>query len=186
MNCRCGKALRSDNKSGLCGPCYSKSPERALASKKYAEQDRARARAWNADNKERAAANAKAYAAKNRDQIKGYVSSWQKMNMDKMLASTHAYQARRLGLFVERVERTVVWQRDRGICHLCSQSVNPNGWHLEHVISLSEGGPHCYDNTAVAHGPCNNAKRGRSYSPDGARWAAATGAYKKFHGKEYE
>jgi 5-methylcytosine-specific restriction endonuclease McrA len=76
-----------------------------------------------------------------------------------------AYQARKLGAFVEAVDKTVVWERDGGRCYLAGPRclgvvpLHPlSGWHLEHVIPLSRGGQHSYANAGVACPPCNLAK----------------------------
>lgn len=48
------------------------------------------------------------------------------------------------------------------ICHLCSEKINPklrfpNEWAatVEHIIPLSQGGTHTWDNVAAAHAWCN-------------------------------
>lgn len=64
--------------------------------------------------------------------------------------------------FVEVVEIEVVFARDNGICWLCGEDVNPllkwpnHGYAtLDHVIPLSKGGKHSYDNIKLAHMSCN-------------------------------
>lgn len=56
---------------------------------------------------------------------------------------------------VEFVRRSVVWQRDEGVCGICGVAADPDDWHLDHVVSLSRGGSHTYANTQVSHPPCN-------------------------------
>lgn len=64
--------------------------------------------------------------------------------------------------FVEIVEIDVVFARDKGICWLCGKDVNPllkwpnHGYAtLDHVMPLSKGGRHSYDNIRLAHMSCN-------------------------------
>lgn len=53
------------------------------------------------------------------------------------------------------VDRPRIFERDRGICHICRKPVDPNDWHLDHLIPLSRGGEHVSQNVAVAHPFCN-------------------------------
>lgn len=62
---------------------------------------------------------------------------------------------------VELVDRKVVFDRDGGICHICKTLVNPNNWHLDHVVPISKDGQHQYNNVAVAHPECNLKKGNR-------------------------
>lgn len=102
-------------------------------------------------------------------------------NREKFADHTQTRLTRKRSLFVETVRRRTVFNRDQGICHLCSTAVDPEDWHLDHVIPLSLGGPHCYANTAVAHPTCNTAKNGRlAASMDTARMFEALAAYALF------
>lgn len=83
----------------------------------------------------------------------------------KHVANSAARRARRLSQFVEHVDLAVVWARDRGICHICSQPADPADWHLEHKVPLSRGGEHSYENTAVSHPSCNKSKGAKLPSP---------------------
>lgn len=72
-------------------------------------------------------------------------------------------RARERGAFLERVDRSVVFERDAGICYLCDEAVDPEDWDMDHVIPLARGGPHCYVNVAVTHPLCNRRKGVKSY-----------------------
>jgi 5-methylcytosine-specific restriction endonuclease McrA len=157
----CGQPIRK-TKTGLCGPCWSRSPQRKVFDKKYAEGDRVSGQKWYLANRERQA----------RDHRR-----WCEENPDRADAHARNYEARKLELFVEHVDKRVVWRRDGGICHLCLQPADKANWQLEHVISLADGGPHCYANTAVSHPACNAEKGTESRSASEARWAEATAAY---------
>ncbi len=62
---------------------------------------------------------------------------------------------------VELIDRTVVYARDGGLCHLCRQPVPADAFHLDHVIPLVKGGEHSYRNVRVACPPCNARKGAR-------------------------
>src|SRR5690348_6923173 len=55
----------------------------------------------------------------------------------------------------EPINRLSFLARDRGICHICSEEVNPLDYHLDHVVPLAKGGSHTYDNLKIAHPVCN-------------------------------
>lgn len=64
--------------------------------------------------------------------------------------------------FVEYVDLQIVWERDEGVCCLCNEPADPNDWWEEHLIPISRGGPHCYDNVAVSHPECNRRKHDKT------------------------
>lgn len=65
----------------------------------------------------------------------------------------------------EKIIHLVVFERDEWICNICSELIDKrlrgNNWMratLDHVIPLSRGGTHTYDNVAAAHWRCNMEK----------------------------
>jgi 5-methylcytosine-specific restriction endonuclease McrA len=71
-------------------------------------------------------------------------------------------------------------------CHICGRGVDLSAWHMDHVIPLDHGGPHCYANVAPAHPFCNVSKHARwGGSPVAAVDAAAREAFLSFHGRPY-
>jgi 5-methylcytosine-specific restriction endonuclease McrA len=57
-----------------------------------------------------------------------------------------------------------VFKRDRGLCGVCLEPVDPANWHLDHVRPISRGGLHCYANVQVSHPRCN-LKKATSWEP---------------------
>lgn len=117
-----------------------------------------------------------------RDVMLARAVAWQEVNRDKWRSYMRAYnreywqtpngreahrkagsrrRVRKLGAFVEDVDRQVVFERDEGICHICLVAVDPSNWALDHVIPLQprdpddEAGEHSYLNCAVSHLACN-------------------------------
>jgi 5-methylcytosine-specific restriction endonuclease McrA len=82
-----------------------------------------------------------------------------------MAAAQHRRRARKLKAFVEDVDLAVVFTRDKGICGICSLPVDPDNWHLDHVVPLARGGEHSYENTQVSHPSCNQQKGARPQIP---------------------
>jgi len=64
--------------------------------------------------------------------------------------------------------RYYLWIRDNGRCQYCGKPVEPNkGWHIEHILPWSFGGPDTEDNLVVACIPCNMAKGTKIIFPIG-------------------
>lgn len=111
------------------------------------------------------------------------IARYRQKNPNKGSEDEQVRRARKAALFVERVRRQVVWDRDGGICHLCGALADPSDWHVDHVIPIAKGGPHSYGNVAVTHSGCNWSKNAyRTGSPNPAVDARARAAYKAFHG----
>lgn len=71
------------------------------------------------------------------------------------------YWARLKGARAESVSRLVVLERANGICGICQKPVDPNDFHVDHIIPLSMGGDHSYANTQPSHPFCNTSKGAR-------------------------
>lgn len=79
--------------------------------------------------------------------------------------ATHRRYARLMGApIVERVNRQSIYDRDKGMCHICKKRVPLRLFTLDHLIPLSKGGNHTAVNLAVAHRSCNS-RRGVGYLP---------------------
>lgn len=63
------------------------------------------------------------------------------------------------------VSYDAVYERDSGICYLCERHVDRNGCHFDHVIPLSKGGSHTYENIRPTHATCNIRKGPRLVAP---------------------
>lgn len=57
---------------------------------------------------------------------------------------------------LSRELRRLVWERDEGICGICSLPVafDPS-MHVDHVTPTSAGGPDTFENLRATHGACN-------------------------------
>lgn len=65
-----------------------------------------------------------------------------------------------------------LFDRDKGICRLCGKpcdrndkTCGPNYPSIDHIIPISKGGKHVWDNVQLAHRQCNIAKRDTIYAP---------------------
>lgn len=65
-------------------------------------------------------------------------------------------RARELNATVlEVVDRRTIFALDDGLCHLCDLAVDPETFHVDHVIPLAVEPIHAAFNCAVAHPACN-------------------------------
>ena len=60
------------------------------------------------------------------------------------------------------MKASVVFERDGWICGICAEPVdrtlahpNPRSASLDHLVPLSRGGAHTYDNVRATHLTCN-------------------------------
>lgn len=81
---------------------------------------------------------------------------------------SHRARARQHGVEYERIDRTVVYQRDGWRCGICQRKVDrrlksphPMSASLDHIVPMSHGGPHLYVNVQCAHHLCNSLKSDR-------------------------
>lgn len=68
------------------------------------------------------------------------------------------------GTKTEPIDLRVLAERDGWRCAICRGLVTRETWSQDHVIPLSKGGPHTYENVVLAHRDCNS-KRGAGAFP---------------------
>lgn len=77
----------------------------------------------------------------------------------RRVSATQRYRAQQRGNAApEMFDRSEIFARDGGVCHICGGLVNPESWHVDHVVPLARGGEHSRTNVAVAHPFCNQSK----------------------------
>lgn len=111
--------------------------------------------AWYRENTEYAAQRQKAYDAKRLAEQPEHV---------RAIGRRHASTRRAIKklVFVEDVDPRVVFERDKGVCGICLELVDPSSpWEIDHIIPISKGGPHSYANVQLSHRRCNRSKSAR-------------------------
>lgn len=71
------------------------------------------------------------------------------------------YRARKILADVGNVDYNEIIARDKGVCHICNESVLADDISFDHVQPLSKGGAHSMDNLKLAHLLCNICKNAR-------------------------
>ena len=104
----------------------------------------------------------------NPDKMYEYHKRWTLANPDVMSGHRHRRRALMRDAFVEDVIASKVFDRDGWVCKICGESIDkslrwpdPGSVSLDHIIPLSKGGLHSYDNCQAAHFGCNSRKGGR-------------------------
>lgn len=99
---------------------------------------------------------------KNRMKIREYVRAWARRNPNAIRSNVAAYRARKKSAFVEVVSLEWLLQRQNYYCGICEGTIfdNPS---IDHVLPLSKGGTHEYDNVQAVHLKCNIRKGAKTY-----------------------
>jgi 5-methylcytosine-specific restriction endonuclease McrA len=109
--------------------------------------------------------------------VKRYKDPWRTLHAKELRQKNRLYDAehkedkrlraekRRLRIqaapFVEDVPMDAIYLRDKGICQLCFKKCSRKEATRDHVIPVSKGGPHSFQNIVLAHNRCNAAKNNR-------------------------
>lgn len=179
----CDIAYLGDSRSRHCSPDCKAEAARRRAAAWYAERRedpdlRSRVREGSRRHYEKVKADPDSWAGRlattaawrdaNPEKVRESERAYWRANRDRKREKDHRRRARLLGAFVEDVNIDVLWERDAGICGICSESVDRElSWPgrmvatIDHVIPLARGGEHSYANAQLAHMGCNARKGDR-------------------------
>lgn len=138
-----------------------RNPEKLKASRlRNAERRKTRFRTWQLANREHLNAykeNNPEKRAKWNERARAYA----KEHLRERLQYENERRARMLGVGYEKVDYDVIEARDKGICGICHYPIIDEKVIFDHIIPLSKGGTHNYDNLQCAHWACNAHKGNR-------------------------
>ena len=148
-------------KSSICKSC--KMEQDRSYRKENRERIRAYQREYRKKNKIKVDAWQSKYRATNREEIHARLAAWKANHIEKVRDWGRTSFKKRRALIrkakhVERVSLDIIYQRDYGLCSLCHTKVRREDASLDHIIPLSKGGDHTYQNCALAHMRCNSSK----------------------------
>lgn len=83
---------------------------------------------------------------------------WRQAHPEEVRERVALWHTRRKGAFIEHVLPLVVLERADGVCGVCGEDVDPASFDIDHIVPLSLGGLHNYENTQPAHPICNRRK----------------------------
>lgn len=160
------KEWSAKNRDKVRANYWNNREKRLAAEKARREADPEKAREKSTRNRElhghKWAAAKKAWREQNLEKARAQVRAWHRANPDRIREirrqSQNKRRARLLKLPTEKIDVAVVYERDAGVCGICGSVVQPDDWHLDHIIPLAAGGPHIYENVQVAHPRCNLVK----------------------------
>ena len=125
------------------------------------------------ENKEKISGYQKAYRERNREQNLLRLKVWKSANKEKCAALERKRRAAKRGLPTEPYTVQDVLDKYGTNCHICNLEINltaerrsgKEGWetglHIDHLISIINGGPDTLENVRPSHGLCNVRKNSR-------------------------
>jgi 5-methylcytosine-specific restriction endonuclease McrA len=155
----------------LCQPC--KDYDNARSKERYQKNKKARKakkQAYYQANKDKAIIWSRAYRARNVEKERARNREYYQNNKDKNIAKFARRRARLKGNGSTPYTLEQVLEEYGAVCYLCERDIDltaprsarQKGWeyglHLDHVISISKGGPDSLDNVVPTHGICNLSK----------------------------
>lgn len=119
---------------------------------------RARDRAAYARNREKRAAQSRAWQAKNKPKVK----AWKLANRHRSREYTRRRKALEFQTATERVDYQRIWRESDGTCGICATPILVyDEIHFDHIVPLSRGGTHTKENIQVSHARCNLTKHAK-------------------------
>lgn len=117
-------------------------------------------------NKEKERETKKAYYQNHKEEHSNRRRAWRKSNPTQVRNHNRKRRALKYQTQVDPINEKLVYLRDGWVCQHCKKRVNKNLKHpnpmsasLDHIIPLSKGGTHTYNNVQLAHLSCNLSKR---------------------------
>ena len=117
-------------------------------------------------NKARYRELGKKFQEENREKCRQYTKDHYYRNQEerqsKMRMKYHERQAMKKEQDYDAdITREGLMWRDKGICGICKKPVAWGDDSIDHIIPVSRGGPHKWDNVQLAHLKCNISKGDR-------------------------
>jgi len=158
---------RADGLQGLCKVCTNQAKNESIQRKLdyYREMGRRHAKARRERSPEQIKTEKRRDYEKHKDRYTRSRAAWfaahpgERERLHRL--ANDRRRAREVGAYVEDVHRIVVWEHDGGRCYLCGDEVSFYAMHVDHVIPISKGGLHSYENVRATHADCNQYKAAR-------------------------
>jgi len=110
---------------------------------------------YRAAHPERVQAYLAGWRASHRDVRRIHKAAYRRAHPEKVRENNHRYRSRLRGQFIEAVDTQLIYERDRGRCHICGKHVKRADASMDHLKPISLGGVHAPWNVSLAHLECN-------------------------------
>ena len=144
-------------------PYANPEERRAYCRKRYAEDPVFKAKALER-SKNRNKLKQNEYRRRWRQTLKGKEAS----NRDQQIflrrypfataSRCSLWRARKKKTETEKIDHATVIAKANGLCQICDKPFNSEKPQIDHIIPLSKGGTHTYDNVQATHARCNRIK----------------------------
>ena len=101
------------------------------------------------------------FVKNNPEKVRSIKSAWKKRNPLNGRESAMRRHALIKTTQTEKVDYRQIIKTFGMVCHICGTVVTKENLHFDHVIPLSKGGPHTFQNIRPSHATCNLEKRAK-------------------------
>lgn len=142
----------------MCGQCRQEGVFYKSDRNRCKECVKAKSRKWYAENKQRAKARRDEWKKRNPEKFAKYNRRYLDNNpeMKAIFRSRRRYRERQA--WIQDINPFMVYDRDSWYCGICGLCVLPQDASIDHIIPISKGGKHEWENVQLAHLSCNKSK----------------------------
>jgi 5-methylcytosine-specific restriction endonuclease McrA len=129
------------------------------------EKMRATRRAWEEANREARTLYEREYVKKNREKSRAWKAAWKKRHPEKAKLGRrlHRRNLRRMGVVskITMIQWNAMLEFYKHCCQICGLPANGEQLTADHIIPISKGGLHTWQNLQPAHKSCNSSKHNK-------------------------
>lgn len=159
--CGAGKVLQAQgtNSRAFCSACRAEA--RLARQRRYRESHRPQLQIVGREYQRKRRQRDDEYVERERQRIRALAGSEHLRRIRKRSYDKHAETLRARRRQRRLIRREAIYDRDRGLCHLCGLPVPWSEYEVDHVVPVARGGSHEMSNLAATHRGCNRHKSAR-------------------------
>lgn len=164
----CKDKRNSDGRTSCCKRCDNAARSARNAAnpiiiknrrEKHREQAAHKAREWYANNRDRARSAQANYRKENLEKVREKERIWRELNKDRILAKNRNRKAKLRNVpgshDISDIRR--IFTKQKGLCACCRSPIS-NGYHVDHITAIANGGTNGRENLQLLCAPCNLSK----------------------------